>query len=142
MAKRGRKEKPLHTVQFRANKHADRMPKPTGDPVRPDGKLSEVGLELWDAVVPELIKLNIATNLDQPQLESLCEWWAEYRHWQSMGYDMEASKHKLRVYKQFIELADKFGLTPAGRRRLRPKAPKEELSPFAEFLKRKGSMIG
>jgi phage terminase small subunit len=127
---RGRRKKAGHEIQqYRAERRPDLVPNPGGEPVRPT-HLNDVGFALWDDVVPKLIELNIATALDQYQLEAMCEWWQFYK----AGYDV---REKVKAFQEFSALAAKFGMTPSDRRKLKPKPPKEIQSPFAAYLEEK-----
>lgn len=142
MAKRGVKPKKLTELKrFRPDKHTVRMPQPQGVPTRPEN-LKEEGYELWDYLVPKLVELNIATDVDQHQLVAMCEWWQEYRFWVGRGMNVEYTRPRALAYQQFMSLAAKFGTTPYDRRKLRPKEVKEQPTPMAEFLKRKGNLTG
>jgi P27 family predicted phage terminase small subunit len=78
--------------------------------------------KFWDRYVPELIRLGLATRLDEPALISMCEWWAIYR---TLKKEISAIKPNDRqIYaaanarKQFDSIASRFGFTPADRARL------------------------
>lgn len=138
----GGKPKAEHELTYwRPSRHAHRLPQPGGSLVRPD-EMPKVGLELWDAVVPELEKLNYVSALDQTQMECMCEWWIEYRHWCEQETSKEVLEAKRKAYTLFLEIASKFGLTPTDRRKLRPREPKKEESEFTKFLNNKGVAAG
>lgn len=118
--KRGRPRKPTsrHKAEgtFRADRHARSELKPDGAPYE-IGELKGHARELWDKVVPELIRLKVATAIDSPQLFAMCEWWGEYRKVQT---DTKMDKYNRMVamataYKQFATIASRFGLTPVDR---------------------------
>jgi len=80
--KRGRLAKPVSILKlegkFRPDRHGKGLPEPGGVPVKPEG-LSPVAERLWDHVVPRLIQLKVASELDGYMLRGLVEWWVEYR---------------------------------------------------------------
>lgn len=138
MAKRGRKTLPMsEKKQYEPGRHGDRHERPVGSPVRPT-TMSKVAMELWDAIMPELDRLNFVTALDQTQLEAMCEWFAEYKAWCEQPMCKETLSGKQKSYVLFMEIAAKFGLTPLDRRKLRPREPKEQVSEFTQFLRSKG----
>lgn len=131
---RGRKPKPAHLLKkYSPDRRPEAIPQATGDPVRPTHLTAE-GFELWDTVVPELVELNIVGHLDTPQLVAMCEWWQEYRYWAKEIPDHKNVQAKAKAYQQFLSVSAKFGLTPHDRRKIKPRAPKEVVSPFAQFL--------
>ena len=120
MAKKGRPRKPLEKHRadgtFRADRHSRKEVKSTGEPYQ-IGELDEHGLDLWNRIVPELVKMKIATAIDSPQLFAMCDWWSEYRKFQT---DKRMEKYKrvcsmAAAYKQFATIASKFGLTAVDR---------------------------
>ena len=94
--------------------------------------LSPVALRLWDKLVPELEKLGLATVLDGPSLEVLCEtyaFWMEARSALSEGDLLirqrtnqgRVSNPLWRIVRDsaadFIRFGEAFGLTPSSRAR-------------------------
>jgi len=134
---RGRKKQPAHLLKkYSADRRPECVPQASGDPVRPE-HLNQDGYELWDKAIPELVEMNIVGNLDTPQLTAMCEWWQEYRYWSRQLPDHKNVQAKAKAYQQFLTVAAKFGLTPSDRRKIKPRAPKESVSPFAAFLQAK-----
>lgn len=140
--KRGRPRKPAATHKlagtFRPDRHKKNEPRPEGEPYQIE-KLEGFAAELWDRVVPELVRMKIATAIDSPQLFAMCQWWQEFRELQS---DIEMDPYKRTcamagAYKQFGAIAAKFGLTAADRANLDIDDGEEEDSPFAALLARR-----
>lgn len=109
-------------------------PTPEGYPEKPGG-LSEWASVHWDCVVPELISTGIAKCLDTFALESMCEWWAE---WKLLSLDKKIDAFKRITmmscaHKQWRDLASRFGLTPADRAKLCVMEDKD-FDPAAEFI--------
>jgi len=138
-AGRGRPRSPTskHVLSgtYRHDRHQRNEPRPDGEPYK-IGELEGEALILWDRVVPELVRLKVATAIDSPELFAMCQWWAEYRGLQ-LDVGLETYKRMCAMaaaYKQFRTIASRFGLTPADRAGLDIDANSEETNPFAAFL--------
>lgn len=96
--KRGRAPKPTALLKlngtYRADRHGSQLPEPTGKPSRPEG-LSTLAMQFWDAVIPGLIELGVATSVDQKQLEAMADWWADYETARRDAITCEAGLHEL-----------------------------------------------
>ncbi len=92
----------------------------------------------WDAVVPLLVDMVELRQADAPALEALCLWWGEYRTLQetSSAGSGEAYKRSIALascFKNWSNLAARFGLTPRDRERLTTREPERD-DPAAAFL--------
>lgn len=80
----GRIPVPAEIKKLRGTYRPDRdgkfetLPHPGGAPKKPRG-MRPAAAQLWDVVVPRLVLLKIASELDATELQGMCEWWAEYR---------------------------------------------------------------
>ncbi len=108
---------------IRKGRHDDRArePQPEGDAIQ-FVSLDGEALRAWEFLVPRLIQVGLATELDSLELSAMCHWWGEYRNWCAMkGTDEEPINEYRRMtgmaasYKQFRVIAAKFGLTPTDR---------------------------
>jgi phage terminase small subunit len=98
-----------------------------GSPAKPD--LDQEAATFWDQYVPQLVAAGIAREIDGPQLELMCKWWAESARTHGLiantaiddpGY-YRAVQLGIMADKQFRTLADKFGLNTKDRGQLRIK---------------------
>jgi P27 family predicted phage terminase small subunit len=107
-----------------------------GEPQKPHD-LSATAAKVWDQVVPDLYKAGVVTFVDAAELTQLCQWWVEsQRIHEVLAVTDVGDKAYFRLLmmaatadKQFRGLADKFGLNPLdrGRLRIRPNEEKNEL---------------
>lgn len=140
METRGRKPKPAHLLaKFDPDKRPDAVIQAHGIPRKPEG-LNADGSEFWDHVIAELIDMNVVGCVDEPQLTAMTEWWQEYRYWCRQVPDHRTVVAKSKAYQQFLAVSAKFGLSPMDRRKLKPRAPKEVVSPFSAFLQAKQAL--
>lgn len=95
------------------------------------GEHSEQAREHWNQMVPELIRLGLATSLDQPALEQMCEWYAVLRvAQQDLEYTLAG-----KAFDRWTSLAAKFGFSPSDRARLAGLGQKQqELSTTERYL--------
>jgi P27 family predicted phage terminase small subunit len=103
-----------------------------GTEIQPTWKLPPHGQEMWDTVVPELMKFNAATTLDAYNLTLLCTYWADMVALREVieeegRYDFGSTGQMRRspVVSDFLEVSGKFerlsaqyGLTLDARTRL------------------------
>ena len=93
--------------------------------------------EHWDRVVPKLTEMGLLHPVDADALVALCQWWAEYRILQATpAGDSDSYKRSIALascFKNWSNLAARFGLTPKDREKLTLHPPKEH-DPAAEFL--------
>ena len=134
--KPGRKPKPTPDLRvhgtYRADRHADRadvLP-PSGEPVKPAG-FGQIESDLWDQVVPELVRRKLAGTIDTAELVSMCELWGLYRASYALARvaptDKEIRCAVTGYWAAFDRVASKFGLTSSDMASL--KVPKEEKKP-------------
>jgi P27 family predicted phage terminase small subunit len=148
---RGPKPKPteqhkLHGT-FRSDRHgpADHpIDKLDGIPKMPPGMPSQA-IKLWKVLVPQLIKVKTAVELDSTEIAAMCRWWAQYNELMSRveseaPYDDESDIRQWRLEKRakaawnaFDSIASRFGLTPADRARLRSDTKESKVSFLSEF---------
>jgi P27 family predicted phage terminase small subunit len=122
---------------------------PDTGPAKPEG-LCEVASAYWTEVVPDLVKAGLAKKIDGAELAQMCCWYAEsIRLHKAMAEcpvdvtwggddedgdeDQDEPKGHYRLVmmaatadKQFRSIADKFGMNPADRSRLRIKPAETE----------------
>ena len=139
----GRPRKPseqlMRSGQFRLDRHGDRQePRAVGEPVRLRG-LDRYARQLWDHLVPKLVQLGVATDVDGPALQALCEWWSECRQArESTGHQYRRVIMMATAWKQFSSIASRFGLTPADWANLRIQTQPETDDPFDAYLRSRG----
>jgi P27 family predicted phage terminase small subunit len=137
--KRGRPRTPTSKLKLsgtlRSDRHARNEPKPTGEPYQ-IAKLDGLALELWKKIVPELVRMKVATAIDSAMLYALCRWWQVYR---KLDEDEEMESYKricamAAAMKQVNAIGSRFGLTPVDRASLDINDSNEEASPIAALL--------
>ena len=108
---------------YRADRSGDpdSKPKPLGKPTKPEFEGQEAS-DFWDKYVVELIDLGVATSLDAPRLQHLCEVWALLRR-ATVAVDEDPLEKMARIAyaeysRQFGTLASEFGLNPASRSKI------------------------
>jgi len=130
----GRPRKPIaqHLLDgtYREDRHGNSF-LPDGEPVMPDW-LSPEAQELWESIVPPLVKSGVATAVDAAELTALCDWWGLYRIARQSLASIEDRKSRPyydtqilagAAFKQFNTIASRFGLTPSDRARLQVAEP-------------------
>jgi phage terminase small subunit len=119
----GKRKKPTQLLKLEqgkvyASRYGDRdhEPQPDGVPIQP-AELGEHGQEQWNRLVPRLIRLGVATDLDSDALYAMCQEWDRYCN----GTHAALSN--------WMKLAGKFGLTPSDRTGIigNPTGPASEL---------------
>ncbi len=108
--------------------------RPGGTPTIPEG-LHDDAKAFWNAVVPGLVAMGVATAVDSFELGEMCKWWERY---QRFGKQLDellddagpSAPGAFRVlanagnaWERFDRIASKFGLTPADRSKLRVEQP-------------------
>ena len=95
----------------------------TGAPAKPE-HLSHEAAILWDFVVSELTKKNIAAAIDAPMLQQMCEYWGEYLLIKAQADQLtdhsttDATRllnNKNKASDCFRRIAREFGMTPQAR---------------------------
>jgi len=87
---------------------------------KPEG-LSPHASAHWDCVFPKLEEMNILHPVDCPALVAMCEWWAEWKKLLSGEVGEEGYKRSIALascFKNWSNLAGRFGLTPKDRDKL------------------------
>lgn len=135
----GRPRKPTKQLklhgQYQPSRHGDRgaEPQPGGAPSKPDW-LDDVASQHWDAVVPQLASVGIATIADTSALAAMCEFHAEYVAAKlSETRDRKRLMMMVAAHKEWMHIASRFGLTPSDRTRLEVGEP-EEHDPVAKYV--------
>lgn len=96
-------------------------------PPRPKWLIGEAR-KMWNAIVPELLKLGLVALIDRGTLAGVCALWGEFVE---VGELMEANKHdpdemrklsarRRQVFHEYRIAAAEFGLSPSARARLAP----------------------
>ncbi|PAP78004.1 phage terminase small subunit P27 family [Rubrivirga marina] len=131
-----RKRATLHKLQgtFRGDRHG-RSEKVAGGPpaqVTPPRWLDAEAKRFWRRNAPLCVELGTLDAINQPLFERMCATWSTIRAWEGqiaedgptvqMGTG-SVKPHPLIAAKQkeeqaFVRLADGFGITTAGRKRL------------------------
>jgi len=109
-------------------------PKPGGVPAKPSYLTAEAS-RFWDRVVPDLVSLGVAAEIDAPALEQMCVWWGEAKRLASMKkrpgqwiYEFATADKQWRYY------AARFGLTPSDRAKIEVGSASDH-DPAAEFVR-------
>jgi P27 family predicted phage terminase small subunit len=138
---RGRKPTPTRLKLLRGNPGKrplnDKEPRPDGAPVCPDWLDGEAQRE-WDRVVPRLVRLGLATELDQALLAAYCAGWSQWRRATEVvaregatyttGGGLVRRRPEVAIAqeagRQLERLAARFGFSPADRARLAVEPPR------------------
>lgn len=127
------------TGGYRPHRHDGRQePQPEGLPRKPRG-LDRVASKHWDVIVPQLVKLGLATLLDESTLAAMCRW---YSTWHAVDKQLQEEVNNQAVmaantaWKAYYSIACKFGLDPQSRANLNGKPP-ESIDPFTLYMKKR-----
>lgn len=142
MAK-GRPRKPTDIIKLEEGKyypcqHQDRDGEPIakGLPVKPKG-LPKLASENWDFIVPHLVGMGVAKEADTEALEEMCRLHALKARFHKeifhKGKDGSFNKY-LNASKQWLQLASRFGMTPADRARIDIRTNEEKKNPTKRHL--------
>lgn len=124
----GRRPKPatLHMRQgtYKPGRHQI-QPVAGGELVRPTG-LGQYGLWLWNRVI-DFVEQAGAGECDTECLAGMCRWYQQYRRiyavLEKLRPDDPAHRELLysgaAAWRQFVDMASRFGLTPADRAKLK-----------------------
>jgi len=124
----GRRPKPatLHMRQgtYKPGRHQV-QPLAGGELVRPTG-LGQYGLWLWNRVEDFVLQAG-AGECDTECLAGMCRWYQQYRRINASLEKMrpDDSRHRELLYsaatawRAFVDMASRFGLTPADRAKLK-----------------------
>lgn len=119
---------------FRKDRHGDVTAlRPDGLPDKPAG-LGEHASALWELIVPELVRMNVAKKIDTIQLAAAAEWYERYKNcakWLEAVDPTERDYYRMLIqtqlsWKTFDGIVSQFGLTPAARSRLRAPAAEKK----------------
>src|SRR5690348_13075548 len=101
----GRPPKPTADLKLhggiRKGRHDERArePMPAGSAIQ-FVELEGEALRAWEFLVPQLVEVGLATELDSVELCAMCVWWAEYRKWCDMKNENE--------YRQMVGMAASY----------------------------------
>jgi len=100
-------------------------------PKRPASLKGEAKAE-WNRIIPLLVDKGVVSEVDRAALIALCQAWADYQDFReaasrlvkgSMDWRrMVSAKHE--AFAEWQSLAQRFGLTPADRPRVKINSPK------------------
>lgn len=113
-------------------------------PAKPS-TLSALAAQHWDAIVPELVRLELLKSIDIGSLTLLCETWARWqeanriisKEGQTVTSPQGVKRHPALLTAESAEKAyrawaTEFGLTPSAEARLKPvDRPTDDDNPFA-----------
>ena len=145
METRGRKRKPVEVLKLQGTYEACKQPVKGADPAKgrpsmPKWMTDAEAKAHWRRVVPKLISLGIARELDAHALGSMCMWWATWRRLQKEAIKAENMRviyAAANAWKAYDQIAQRFGLTPADRASLKFEAD-TTADPFTEYMKGRG----
>ena len=85
------------------------------------------------SVVPKLAEMGVLHPIDSEALSALCQWWLEYRTLQATSVEDSGDSYKRSIslascFKNWSNLAARFGLTPKDREKLTKNPPAEFVS--------------
>lgn len=94
--------------------------------------------EHWDTIEPLLAEMGLLREIDIEALTALCQWWLEYRTLQATPATDSSETYKRSIalasaFKNWSNLAGRFGLTPKDREKL-TLVPPQEYSPVTDYL--------
>ena len=152
----GRPRKPIDVLELqgtvRHHRHGDPEAyfRPDGEPEKPELIADdEFASEMWDRIVPDLSSSGVAAEIDWAELTCLCEWWSRYRAVTvilKQKTPEDEGYYRLQIlagaaWKNFSNIASRFGLTPADRSRLGMVGGKKESEQdkLASFIAQKGA---
>lgn len=84
-------------------------------------------------MVPTLIQMGVATDLDTTMLQGLSEWWADYRATFADEPGYASLQRRAMAWKNFCTVASRFGLDPSSRTQLRV-APEHDSDPLVRMM--------
>jgi P27 family predicted phage terminase small subunit len=133
----GRPQKPLEDHEldgtYRADRHGEKVThlRPDGAPERPTD-FGEDAAWLWDQLIIDLGRKNVAYRIDTAALRGVCEWYGRYRKLSRALDKLDAEDERVHrmvasaseCWRRFEAMAAQFGLTPVARMRLQ--IPKED----------------
>ncbi len=149
----GRKRKPTaqHRLEgtYNATDHGDRIDEALslGTPEKPQCVTDDSeASNLWDLVVSGTHP-GMQASIDAPQLESMCFWWSQFRHYSRTmrlpTADIDEER-KLMIlakdaWKSFSTIAGQFGMTPSERAKLQLQPEGSgSVDPLLAMLRKRG----
>ena len=88
-----------------------------GQPEKPDWLTGEAS-EMWDKVLPEVVRVAGAASIDSFALAAMCDWWGAYRKYRADCVNKWAPARARDAFNSWQRLAARFGLTPLDRQSL------------------------
>jgi len=154
----GRKPKPTNLKILNGNPGKrplnESEPKPKGA-VKCPAWLHKDAKKEWKRIAPELEQLGLLTLVDMAAFAGYCESYAQWKeaiefvHKHGTSYPVKDEEGRIKMIRPFPQVAQanqalanirsfasEFGFTPSARGRIEVTG-QEELSPMAEYLKRK-----
>jgi phage terminase small subunit len=128
----GRKPKPATLLMrqgtYRPGRH-EVQPRAVGDLAKPRD-LGKFGSKLWDGVIDFIEQQAGAGECDTECVAGMCRWYNEYRRLAEAVAALPPTDedHRTLLYsaatawRSFIDMASRFGITPADRARLKHSA--------------------
>lgn len=145
METRGRKRKPIEVLKLQGTYEACKQPvkgadPADGHPVMPKWMTDTEAKAHWRRVVPKLVALGIAKEMDAPALGAMCLWWSTWKRLQKFALKAESAGPvyaAANAWKSYDQIAQRFGLTPSDRASLKFGA-ETKADPFTEYMKDRG----
>lgn len=112
-----------------------------GEPSCPSW-LDGEALAYWREIVPDLVRGGLAKARDSAELAAMCEWWGMYRRLsRSLDRAKPKERHSVLVqvaicWDKYHHIAQRFGLTPADRAKMRLPASVAGSAPKVRARKR------
>jgi len=130
-----RKNNAIKSLEGHPNKRRfNTAPNTQGTPQRPYG-LSTGSKRAWDKLVPQLVEMGTATEIDETALTALVNWWDLYQRSSKQlakqtdltsAESVKLLRTATSAYENFRRLAGEFGLTPKSRASLEIKETQED----------------
>jgi P27 family predicted phage terminase small subunit len=120
---------------YRKKRHATRVDESSlpADVVKPSD-MAPIASQFWDDEVPSLFTSGVAKSRDLPALRGMCEWWGKYREAMVKLETSVLTLHEINTtqnlagsaWKNFCNMASRFGMTPADRAKLAAEGKSQE----------------
>lgn len=138
MGRRGTKPKPIELKVLKGTYRKDRdgdiadAVKTSGLPIKPSGMPADESA-IWDEVVPKLVEMGVAKEVDSSELGSMCFWIATEntlrktirkmrKHGMTMDYRRLQSS-AAEAFKCWDKIAMRYGMTSSDRATLKTETP-------------------
>jgi phage terminase small subunit len=119
----------------------------TGQPEKPQSITEDSDAsECWDLIINNMHP-GMQAAIDANELESLCFWWSQFRHYAKLMRDPSPNLKEERAvqimakdaWAAFDKIAARFGMTPADRAKLELRPPGEgDADPLLAMLTKRG----